>query len=162
MPPIAAAPKQKPLLLFAGLVLALLVGDSAAGFAGGLAGSLAFAATTVFRAFAKAAGIQCFDHLHGISLRRTPKKTGVYFFHIVAYRPRVVKRRGGQEESAVPLSPKQGERQKNRQKANIYPCEIPEIRSFHLACLPYQELVGNKACHGGNQCSKAAEIDTYN
>ena len=43
---------------------ALLVGNAAAGFASGLAGSLAFAATAVFRAVAQIFGFQSGDVFH--------------------------------------------------------------------------------------------------
>ena len=52
-------------LLFAVLlVFALLVCDAAARFAGGLAGSLAFAAAALLGAFAKVLGFQCLNGLH--------------------------------------------------------------------------------------------------
>ena len=50
--------------LLALLVLALLVGDAAAGLASGLAGSLALAAATVLRALAQILGLQGLDVVH--------------------------------------------------------------------------------------------------
>jgi hypothetical protein len=57
MPPSGGIPSFESLLLSFG-VLALLVGDAAAGLACGLAGSLALAAAAVFRAFAEIARIE--------------------------------------------------------------------------------------------------------
>ena len=45
-------------------VLALLIGDTAAGLAGRLAGRLAFSATAVLCAFAQITGVQCLNMLH--------------------------------------------------------------------------------------------------
>ena len=53
------------------LAFALLVGNAAAGLAGGLAGRLAFAASAVLRAFTKIAGIQSLDMLHRSFLHRS-------------------------------------------------------------------------------------------
>ena len=51
------------------LLFALLIGDAAAGLAGGLAARLAFAAAAVLGALAQIAGIQSLDVLHnGINL----------------------------------------------------------------------------------------------
>ena len=50
--------------LLAFLVFALLVSNTAAGLASGLAGSLAFAASAILCAFAKVTGLNCFDTLH--------------------------------------------------------------------------------------------------
>ena len=50
--------------LFIG-VFAFLVSNTAAGFASGLAGSLAFAAATVFAGFAKITSFKSFDSFHG-------------------------------------------------------------------------------------------------
>ena len=51
------------------LALALLVGNAAAGLAGRLAGSLAFAAAALFGALAKITGIQSLNMLHNNLLR---------------------------------------------------------------------------------------------
>lgn len=48
------------------LLLALLIGNAAGGFASALAGSLAFAATTVFGAFAKVLRLKSIDSAHGV------------------------------------------------------------------------------------------------
>ena len=53
----------RALVLF---VLALLIGNTAAGFAGGLAGGLAFAAAALPGALAKIPGVQGFNMFHGI------------------------------------------------------------------------------------------------
>ena len=50
------------------VVLALLVGDAAAGLASGLAGSLALAAAAVLRALAQIAGLNGLDMLHNSNL----------------------------------------------------------------------------------------------
>ena len=50
------------------LVLALLVGNAAAGLAGRLAGSLALAAAAVLRALAQIAGLNGLDMLHNSNL----------------------------------------------------------------------------------------------
>ena len=55
-------------LLF--LVLALLIGDTAAGLAGRLAGSLALAAAAVLCALAQIAGLNGLDMLHDSNLHR--------------------------------------------------------------------------------------------
>jgi hypothetical protein len=52
-------------LFFLFFVLALLIGDPAAGFAGRLAGRLAFAAAAVFGAFAEMSGFDGPNMLHG-------------------------------------------------------------------------------------------------
>ena len=64
-------PKRRQLLhpnellrAFLLLVFALLVGNAAAGLAGGLAGRLAFATAALFGAFAKITGIQGPDMFH--------------------------------------------------------------------------------------------------
>ena len=49
-------------------VLALLIGDTAAGLAGGLAGSLALAATAILRTLAQIAGLNGLDMLHNSNL----------------------------------------------------------------------------------------------
>ena len=49
------------------LLLALLIGDTAAGLAGRLAGSLALAATAVLSAVAQIAGLNSFDMLHNFT-----------------------------------------------------------------------------------------------
>ena len=49
-------------------VLALLIGDTAAGLASGLAGSLALAAAAVLRALAQIAGLNGLDMLHNSNL----------------------------------------------------------------------------------------------
>jgi len=58
----AATPRRDSVVLR--FVFALLVSDSAAGLASGLAGRLAFAATAVLCAFAKIASFDSFDMLH--------------------------------------------------------------------------------------------------
>ena len=60
MPPEPAAFRLLQLLA----VLALLIGDAAAGLAGGLAGSLAFAATAVLGACTEIFGLDGLDTLH--------------------------------------------------------------------------------------------------
>ena len=55
--------------LLALLVLALLVGNAAAGLASGLAGSLALAAAAVFCALAKVLGLQSLNVAHKWHLR---------------------------------------------------------------------------------------------
>ena len=54
--------------LLAFLVFALLICDTAAGFASGLARSLALAATAVLCAFAKIASFDCLDMFHNGTL----------------------------------------------------------------------------------------------
>ena len=49
-------------------VLALLVGDAAAGLASGLAGGLALAAATVLSALAQVTGFQSLDSFHNSNL----------------------------------------------------------------------------------------------
>ena len=51
------------------LLLALLVGNTAAGLAGRLAGSLAFAATAILRALAQVPGLDGLDVLHDSNLQ---------------------------------------------------------------------------------------------
>ena len=58
----AATPRRDSVVLR--FVFALLVSDSAAGLASGLAGCLAFAATAVLCAFAEIASFDSFDMLH--------------------------------------------------------------------------------------------------
>lgn len=66
MPPETAAFfRIKELLGLLG-VLALLVGDAAAGLASGLAGSLALAAAALLGALAQIAGLDGLDMTHGI------------------------------------------------------------------------------------------------
>ena len=64
----AAFPYVQLRLLF--LALALLIGDTAAGLAGRLAGSLALAAATVLCALAQIAGLNGLDMLHDSNLHR--------------------------------------------------------------------------------------------
>jgi hypothetical protein len=52
-------------------VLALLVGDTAAGLASGLAGSLALAAATVLSAVAQVTGLDSLDMLHNFTFYNT-------------------------------------------------------------------------------------------
>jgi hypothetical protein len=59
---------QKPELLLS-LFLALLIGNAAAGLAGRLTGSLAFAAAALLGALAKITGIQSLNMLHNNFLR---------------------------------------------------------------------------------------------
>ena len=61
----AAFPYVQLRLLF--LALALLIGDTAAGLAGRLAGSLALTAATVLRAVAQIASLDRFDMLHNFT-----------------------------------------------------------------------------------------------
>ena len=56
--------RQAILLLV--ILFAFLIGNAAAGFASGLAGSLALTAAAVFCAFAEIAGFQRFNSLHGL------------------------------------------------------------------------------------------------
>jgi hypothetical protein len=56
--------------LFVLLVLALLICDTAAGLAGRLAGSLAFAATAILRAVTQIAGLNGLDMFHGSNLHK--------------------------------------------------------------------------------------------
>jgi len=51
------------------LLLALLVGDAAAGLASGLAGGLALAAATVLSALAQVTGLQSLDSFHNSNLQ---------------------------------------------------------------------------------------------
>jgi len=51
------------------LLLALLVGNAAAGLASGLAGSLALAAATVLSALAQITGLQSLDSFHDSNLQ---------------------------------------------------------------------------------------------
>ena len=67
MPPDSAAFKALQLLGFL-VVLALLIGDAAAGLACGLAGSLAFAATAILRALTQIAGLNCLNMFHEYTL----------------------------------------------------------------------------------------------
>ena len=57
-------------------VLALLVGDAAAGLAGRLAGSLALAAAAVAGTVTQVAGLQGFDSLHNTGLHFCPLPHG--------------------------------------------------------------------------------------
>ena len=66
MPPIPAAFQHIGLLALVS-VLALLIGNTAAGLAGRLAGSLAFAAATLI--LAQNAGLNGLDVLHGFTLQ---------------------------------------------------------------------------------------------
>ena len=66
------------LLAFLG-ALALLVCDTAAGLAGRLAGSLAFAATAILRAVTQIAGLDGLDMFHGSNLH---KKCSIKCYHI--------------------------------------------------------------------------------
>jgi len=75
MPPESAAFRLLQLLA----VLALLIGDAAAGLAGGLAGSLAFAATAILRALTQIAGLNGLDMFHGSNLH---KKCSIKCYHI--------------------------------------------------------------------------------
>jgi len=63
MPPAWAAFQALQLLAFFS-VLTLLVCNTAAGLASGLAGSLAFTAAAVLCAFAKIASLKSFDMFH--------------------------------------------------------------------------------------------------
>ena len=65
--------------LLAFLVFASLIGNAAACFASGLAGSLALAAAAVFRALAKVAGAYRLNILHDFILR---KDRFVILYHI--------------------------------------------------------------------------------
>ena len=65
MPPKPAAFRYVQLLL-----LALLIGDTAAGLASGLAGSLAFAATAILCAFAQITGFDGLNVFHGSNLHK--------------------------------------------------------------------------------------------
>ena len=64
MPPEGGSASQCLFACLLGFVFTLLVGDPAARLAGGLAGSLAFAAASVLRAFAKSLDRQSLDVLH--------------------------------------------------------------------------------------------------
>ena len=68
MPPFATAAFPYVQLLF--LVLALLIGDTAAGLASRLAGSLALTAATILCALAQIAGLNGLDMLHDSNLHR--------------------------------------------------------------------------------------------
>jgi hypothetical protein len=57
------------LLAFLG-ALALLIGNTAAGLASRLAGSLAFAAAAILRAVTQIAGLDCLDMFHGSNLHK--------------------------------------------------------------------------------------------
>jgi hypothetical protein len=62
---VCFSPKVSAPGLFLFLVLALLVGYTAACFARGLAGGLAFAAAALFGAFAEITGVQGLNMFHG-------------------------------------------------------------------------------------------------
>jgi hypothetical protein len=62
------------------LVLALLIGDTAAGLASGLAGSLAFAATAILRALTQIAGLDGLNVFHDSNLH---KKCSHSCYHIL-------------------------------------------------------------------------------
>ena len=62
------------------LVLALLIGDTAAGLASGLAGSLAFAATAILRALTQIAGLDGLNVFHDSNLH---KKCSYKCYHIL-------------------------------------------------------------------------------
>ena len=62
------------------LVLALLIGDTAAGLASGLAGSLAFAATAILRALTQIAGLDGLNVFHDSNLH---KKCSYSCYHIL-------------------------------------------------------------------------------
>ena len=64
MPPFATAAFPYVQLLF--LVLALLIGDTAAGLASRLAGSLALTAATVLSTVAQIAGLNGHDMFHNV------------------------------------------------------------------------------------------------
>jgi hypothetical protein len=66
---------ESVILLF--LVLALLVGDTAAGLARGLAGRLAFAAAAVLRALAQITGVQGLNMFHD---HNPPSKDFILYF----------------------------------------------------------------------------------
>ena len=78
MPPESAAFRYVQLLAFLG-ALALLICDTAAGLASGLAGSLAFAATAILRALTQIAGLDGLDMLHNSNLH---KKCSYQCYHI--------------------------------------------------------------------------------
>ena len=61
------------------LALTLLICDAAAGLAGRLAGSLAFAATAILRALTQIAGFDGLDVLHNSNLH---KKCSYKWYHI--------------------------------------------------------------------------------
>ena len=65
MPPKPAAFRYVQLLILAGLV-----GNAAAGLAGRLAGSLAFAATAILRAITQIAGLDGLNMFHGYNLHK--------------------------------------------------------------------------------------------
>ena len=77
MPPVGGIFTKLFLLL--GL-LALLIGNAAAGLAGGLARSLALAAAAGLGALAEVAGLQSLDMLHWFSL---PDLLGVMVYYTV-------------------------------------------------------------------------------
>ena len=66
------------LLAFLG-ALALLICDAAAGLAGRLAGSLAFAATAILRAITQIAGLDGLDMLHGYNLHKNVRFNVIIF-----------------------------------------------------------------------------------
>lgn len=77
MPPAGGILK---LLAFC-IVLALLICNTATGFAGGLAGSLAFTASTILCAFAQIARLNRFDMFHNRNLQSdTNSYISVYHF----------------------------------------------------------------------------------
>ena len=62
--------------------------------------------------------------------------------------------------SCFATSPKsQCEHQQDRQEADIRRGEVPEIGPFPLPLFPRDELIGDQACHGGDQRSQAAQVD---
>ena len=67
MPPHSAAFRYVQLLAFL-RALAMLIGNTAAGLASRLAGSLAFAATAILRALTQIAGFNGLDMLHDSNL----------------------------------------------------------------------------------------------
>ena len=69
MPPRPAAFQYVQLLAFLG-ALALLICDTAAGFAGRLAGSLAFAATAILRTVTQIAGLDRLNMFHNSYLHK--------------------------------------------------------------------------------------------
>ena len=69
--------------LLAFLVLALLVGNAAAGLASGLAGSLAFAAAAVLGALAQVLGLEGLDVAHNWHLRSGGNLSMGVFYQII-------------------------------------------------------------------------------
>ena len=69
MPPKLGGISYVQLLAFLG-ALALLICDTAAGLAGRLAGSLAFAATAILRAITQIAGFDGLNMFHGTNLHK--------------------------------------------------------------------------------------------